>query len=140
MNNEIQILVVEDDDVDIMGIKRAIRKMKIANPLCVANDGIEALEILRGEKKGLSIEKPTLVLLDLNMPRMGGIEFLQNIRNDDKLRSLIVFVLTTSADERDICAAYEENIAGYIVKKRTEETLFEALKMLEVYWRIIEVP
>jgi len=140
MNAQAHILLVEDDDVDIMGMKRALKGLKIANTLHIANDGIQALELLRGESGKQKIELPFIILLDLNMPRMGGLEFLEEIRNDLELCNSIVFVMTTSSDEQDICAAYKKNIAGYIVKSNAQESFAEALGLIEHYWRIIELP
>jgi len=140
MNAQAHILLVEDDDVDIMGMKRALKGLKIANTLHIAKDGIQALELLRGESGKEKIELPFIILLDLNMPRMGGLEFLEEIRNDPELCNSIVFVMTTSSDEQDICAAYKKNIAGYIVKSNAQESFSEALGLIEHYWRIIELP
>lgn len=140
MNKAATLLIVEDDHVDILGIKRALKKLRIANPVLTANDGLEALSILRGENGHEKIGAPFLIMLDLNMPRMGGLEFLKTIRDDPELKSTIVFVMTTSSDERDIFAAYESNIAGYIVKGNAEETFIQALSMLDHYWRIVELP
>ncbi len=140
MNNAVQILLVEDDEIDVMGIKRTLKELKIGNDLRVAKDGVEALAILRGDDGYEKMQQPFLVLLDLNMPRMGGLEFLNIIRNDEKLYKTTVFVMTTSSDERDICAAYDKNIAGYIIKSEAESTFMEALNMLDHYWRIVEFP
>ena len=140
MNAEAHILLVEDDEVDIMGMKRALKALKIANTLHIANDGIQALELLRGQSGKQKIELPFIILLDLNMPRMGGLEFLEEIRNDAELNNSIVFVMTTSSDEQDICAAYKKNIAGYIVKSNAQESFSKALGLIEHYWRVIELP
>jgi len=140
MKQEVHILLVEDDDIDVMSIQRSLKKLKIANPLVRAKDGVEALDILRGENGQEKLNHPFLILLDLNMPRMGGLEFLDEIRNDEDLKTAVVFVMTTSSDEKDIFAAYEKNIAGYIVKSNAEETFLAALQMLDHYWRIIEFP
>ncbi len=130
------ILLVEDDDVDAMSVKRAFARMRIANPIIRAKDGIEALEILQGG----NIKHPYLILLDLNMPRMGGIELLNHIRNDSKLETSVVFVLTTSKDDEDKLAAYKQHIAGYIVKERLDEGFEELVKMLDHYWKLVELP
>lgn len=140
MKKEVKLLLVEDDDVDVLAIKRAIKKLRIANDLYTAKDGIEALELLRGENGRAKLELPYIILLDLNMPRMGGLEFLDVIRSDPELNTAIVFVMTTSADEQDIFAAYSKHIAGYIVKSDAEQTFVKALEMLDNYWRIIELP
>ncbi len=137
---EVKILLVEDDEIDILATKRALTALKIANPVFEAKNGIEALNLLRGEEGADQLEPPYIILLDLNMPQMGGLEFLENLRKDQSLKSAIVFVMTTSEAETDIWAAYEQNIAGYIVKSNTEDGFTSAMGMLEHYWRIIEMP
>jgi CheY-like chemotaxis protein len=138
---DIKFLLVDDDDVDRMTIKRAFKKLRIANDLIIARDGIEALEILRGthdsEEK---VTHPFMILLDLNMPRMGGLEFLSEIRADPELSDSIVFVLTTSNDDKDRDEAYKKNVAGFIVKCQAEDQFLDALKVIDHYWRVIEFP
>ncbi|GMR20425.1 MAG: response regulator [Gammaproteobacteria bacterium] len=134
---EIGILLVEDDGVDVMNVKRSFRKNNITNPLYVASDGIEALEFLRTETVNI---KPKIVLLDLNMPRMNGLEFLREIRSDDNLRNLSVIVLTTSNDDRDKIEAYDLNVAGYILKPVEFENFVSAVATLNLYWSLIELP
>lgn len=135
--DKINILLVEDDQVDVMNIRRAFEKNRITNPLWVARDGVEGLEMLEGGKV------PThnlLVLLDLNMPRMNGIEMLREIRGRDGLRHLPVVVLTTSDDERDRIDAYNLNVAGYILKPVTFFNFVEAMATLNKYWTLVELP
>lgn len=136
---EVTILLVEDDHVDQEAVKRAFQKLKIANPLVVAEDGKEALKHLRSDN-GPSVHRPFIIILDLNLPRLNGIEFLKILRGDKKLKDSIVFVLTTSKDEEDIFAAYENNVAGYMVKKDIAGSFMRAVSMLEHYWRIVEFP
>ena len=136
----VTILLVDDDTVDAMAVKRSFRALKIANPIIEAHDGIAALERLRGENGVEKLQPPYLVLLDLNMPRMGGIEFLDALRRDPELRATLVFVMTTSAAEEDRIRAYDKNIAGYILKHRPGQTFLESISMLEHYWRVIEFP
>lgn len=136
----VSILLVDDDDIDVMGVKRAFKQLKLANPLHVAGDGIEALEMLRGENGHTAIPKPHLVLLDLNMPRMNGIEFLDVIRDDPDLEKTVVFVLTTSNADADRVKAYQSHVAGYIVKENTESSFLGALEMINKYWQIVEFP
>ena len=138
--NGVHLLLVEDDQVDAEGIQRAFRQQRIANPFIVVRDGVEALQVLRGEGGSDPVPRPYLILLDLNMPRMNGIEFLQALREDPELRRSIVFVLTTSDREEDKLAAYEEHVAGYILKSRAGEDFLEVIKLLRTYWRIIEFP
>jgi|TARA_B110000008_G_scaffold160511_1_gene161203 CheY-like chemotaxis protein len=130
------ILLVEDDDIDAMSVQRAFQRMKIANPIVRAKDGIEALDILL---KG-GIEQPYLILLDLNMPRMGGLELLDTIRNNPQLELSVVFVLTTSKDDEDKIKAYKHHVAGYIVKEKLDEGFEQLVKMLDHYWRLVELP
>lgn len=136
----VTILLVDDDMIDAMAVKRSFRDLKISNPLIQAANGIEALEHLRGENGREKVQAPCLVLLDLNMPRMGGIEFLEEVRSDPVLRNLLVFVMTTSAAEEDRTSAYDKNIAGYILKHRVGHTFLQAISMLEHYWRVVEFP
>ena len=136
----IHILLVEDDEVDQMAIKRAFRKKKISNPVYIAKDGIEALAILRGEGGYQQLPRPFMVLLDLNMPRMNGIEFLNVIRKDKELRRSIVFVLTTSKAEKDRIMAYDYNVAGYILKSDVGNGFMNAIEMLDYYWRVVKFP
>ncbi len=138
MNNEqVNILLVEDDEVDVMTVKRAFRQNHITNPLFVASDGAEALEQLRGNElpKGRRI-----VLLDLNMPRMNGIEFLQELRSDKELAATPVVVLTTSNDDQDKVKAYNLNVAGYLVKPVTFTNFCELMVALNKYWSLVELP
>jgi CheY-like chemotaxis protein len=135
----VNILLVEDDEIDVMAVKRAFRDLKIANPLFEASDGIEALDLLRGTN-GKSVPRPFVILVDLNMPRMGGIEFVKELRSDPTLRSSIVFVMTTSAAEEDRINAFNLNVAGYVLKHSPGHSFLDAIAMLEHYWRIVELP
>lgn len=136
----VHFLVVDDDEICIMAIKRAMKKRGIVNPVSTAYNGIQALEVLRNSvEDGLPLPRYVL-LLDLSMPRMGGLELLAELRADPSLKKLVVFVLTTSDSPRDIAAAYEKNIAGYIVKEDLHETLDTALSMLERYSKLVVLP
>ena len=134
------ILLVDDDKVDVMAVKRSFHELKIANPIVEARNGIDALDRLRGQNGYQKIPSPCLILLDLNMPRMGGVEFLNKLRHDEALRSTVVFVMTTSGAEDDRARAYDMNIAGYVLKHRPGQSFLEAISMLEHYWRVIEFP
>jgi len=137
MNHEqLTILMVEDDDVDAQGMRRSFQKRRIGNTIIRAHDGLEALELLQSGKVAL----PYIILLDLQMPRMNGIEFLSKIREDEALKSSVVFVLTTSQAEEDIAAAFNKQIAGYFVKDDVGANFCEMLDMLEGYWRIAYLP
>lgn len=136
----VKILIVDDDTVSVMAIKRALQKLKILNPLLVARDGQEALDILRSELDHGGKLPPFLVTLDINMPRMDGIEFLEEVRKDPILQRTIIFVLSTSDTPNDVASAYDKNIAGYIVKDDLGQSFNRAFKMLDAYCRIVELP
>jgi CheY-like chemotaxis protein len=133
----LNILLVEDDEVDVMNVKRAFQKAHITNPLFVAGNGLEALEMLRGSEIP---KQRRLVLLDLNMPRMNGIEFLRELRKDPELSATPVVVLTTSTMDRDKFEAYNLNIAGYLVKPVTFSDFVELMTTLNKYWALVELP
>jgi len=138
----INILLVEDDEVDVMNVKRAFKKYKITNPLYIAGNGIEALLMLRSQN-GQSPEVPytrRLILLDLNMPKMNGLEFLHEIRQDDELKRTPVIVLTTSDEDKDRIEAYNLNVAGYILKPVTFVNFAEVMVALNKYWALCEMP
>ncbi|MES1021520.1 response regulator [Gloeocapsa sp. BRSZ] len=134
------ILLVEDDEVDVMNVKRAFKKNNITNPLYMAANGLEALALLRGEGDAPIPRERRLVLLDLNMPRMNGIEFLRELRADPELRFTPVIVLTTSNEDRDKVEAYNLNVAGYILKPVTFANFVEAVATLNKYWTLSEIP
>lgn len=137
----VNILLVEDDEIDVMNVKRAFKKNNIANPLHVAGNGLEALEMLRGEGRHPALPRERrLILLDLNMPRMGGIEFLRELRADPELRPTPVVVLTTSNDDKDRVEAYNLNVAGYILKPVTLTNFIETMATLNKYWMLSEFP
>jgi len=132
-HEQLTILLVEGDDVDAQGIKRSFNKKRIANTIIRAHDGLEALDLLKSGK----VSSPYIILLDLQMPKMNGLEFLAKIREDKNLQSSVVFVLTTSHAEEDITAAYSKQIAGYFVKDDVGSNFCD---MLEGYWRIAHFP
>jgi CheY-like chemotaxis protein len=131
------IFLVEDDEVDVMNVRRAFKQHHIVNPLFVASDGIEALAKLRN---GEIPKERRIVLLDLNMPRMSGIEFLREIRKDPDLYSTTVVVLTTSKHDQDVIDAYNLNVAGYLVKPVTFDNFCALMAALEKYWSLVEFP
>lgn len=134
-------LLVDDDDVSIMAMQRALKKLKIVNPTLVAKNGQEAFDILQeAVKNNGGVLPPFIVTLDLNMPRMNGLEFLEAVRADEALSRLVIFVFTTSDVTRDIQLAYSQNVAGYLIKENPGETLSKALEMLGCYARIVELP
>ncbi len=133
---EVTLLLIEDDEVDAMSITRAFRKMSLGNPIIRACDGLEGLELLRSGK----VQSPYVILLDLQMPRLNGLEFLDEIRQDPKLVNSIVFVLTTSKSDEDITASYRKHIAGYFVKDQVGEGFLDIVKVLNGYWKIVIFP
>lgn len=120
MAQNIPILLVEDDEIDIELVRRMLKKANVANPLHTARDGTEALEVLRGQNGRDKLPQPCLILLDINMPRMNGFELLEKMRGDADMKRNVVFMLTTSARDEDVMAAYDLQAAGYILKKDTE--------------------
>lgn len=133
----VNILLVEDDEVDVMNVRRAFQKNHIENPLWVAANGLEGLEMLRA---GSVPADRRLVLLDLNLPRMNGIEFLRALRADPELSLTPVVVLSTSNDDRDRVDAYNLNVAGYILKPVTFHNFCDAMSTLNKYWSLVELP
>jgi len=136
MRNSRPVLLVEDDRVDAMTVKRAMKDLNVANPLVHTLNGEEALEHLVNDYN----EKPCVILLDLNMPKMNGIEFLKVIKADEKLKMTPVVVLTTSRDSRDKFETFELNIAGYIVKPADYKKFVEAIRTVSLYWTTSELP
>jgi len=132
LRNGINILLVEDDDIDARAILRGLRKLNLKHKIMRGKNGIEALEILRAEQ---CLEQPYIILLDLNMPLMGGLEFLNEIRKDAQLSASIIFVLTTSNSEGDLASAYQDGVSGYFVKSEFKESYEPMLKFNHSYWR-----
>lgn len=135
-----KVLLVDDDLVDRMAVLRGFSRAGLDAEIQVASDGIEALAILRKPEQDVRMEHPFLVLLDLNMPRMGGLAFLEELRQDPTLRRTVVFVLTTSDSDEDRLAAYDHFIAGYILKSRAGRNFEELLKLLQAYWSVVILP
>jgi len=130
------LLVVDDDDVAMMAVRRAVKSLGLDVPTIRARDGREALDMLR-DAHTRTVPYPFIVLLDINMPRMNGLEFLAELRADPLLSGAVVFVMTTSDAPRDILAAYDHQVAGYIVKSSGQETLRKMFRMLEEYNDIV---
>lgn len=140
MDAMINILLLEDDEVDVMNVKRAFKKNNVDNPLFVAENGVEAFEMLRGENGKQKIGKPNIILLDLNMPKMGGLEFLKLLRKEEEFKDISVFVMTTSDKDSDIVEAYNLNVAGYILKPLSISSFMESISALKNYWKLCEYP
>jgi CheY-like chemotaxis protein len=136
---KINILLVEDDHVDVMNMQRALKNNNINHTLHIAFNGVEALHMLKGTGgKPKIVPAPSIILTDINMPKMNGIEFIKELRNDDEFRSTGVFVLTTSNDSNDKREAYNLNVAGYILKPLSFEKFVHTINILSSYWKICE--
>jgi CheY-like chemotaxis protein len=133
---QVSIFIIDDDEVDVQSFKRTFTKLKIANPIYRARDGVEALEMLRLKK----VPGPYIILLDINMPRMNGLEFLNELRKDPLLTMAVVFILTTSVADEDIFEAYRLHVAGYIPKQEMDSQFLTVVSFLDHYWRVIELP
>jgi len=136
----LNILLVEDDDGDAKAVQRAFRKTTVANPIIRAVDGIEALDIMRGANGKAKPSSPYLLLVDLNMPRMNGIQLIKALREDEILRHSVVFVLSTSKRDEDKMAAYDLNVAGYILKGTAGRDFLSLVNLMDCYRRIVELP
>jgi CheY-like chemotaxis protein len=134
--NLVTLLLVEDDDVDAMTIERSFKLNKIANPIVRAVDGLHALEMLTSSK----VRSPYIVLLDLQMPKMDGIEFLKELRNNEHLANTVVFILSGSDDDEDILKSYEYNVAGYYTKGDAGDNFINIVNVLDNYWKIVHLP
>lgn len=139
-NKLLHILLVEDDEIDAEIVKRVFRRQRVDHPLICVSDGVEAFHALRGENGHTRVPRPYLILLDINLPRMNGIEFLQTLRRDPELKGSIVFVLTTSTRDADKIAAYNEQSAGYFLKASMKDDFAAIIKLLDVYYRRAEFP
>jgi CheY-like chemotaxis protein len=136
----IHFLLVEDDEIDAEAVIRAFRHRHPPDRFVHVRDGVEAFYALRGEQGYRRIPYPFVILLDLNLPRMNGLEFLQQLRQDSELRHSIVFILTTSNRAEDVRAAYQEQVAGYILKATAGQNFTNLVDLLDMYWRVIEFP
>jgi CheY-like chemotaxis protein len=136
----VHILLVEDDEIDAEQILRAFRQYQLDTPYTHVIDGVEALQVLRGEAGYPRLPRPYIILLDINMPRMNGLELLSALRRDPDLKRSVVFVLTTSNRDEDIMAAYEGQIAGYLLKAKVSEDFLAFVKLLNMYQLMIELP
>lgn len=134
------ILLVEDNDIDVEILQRGLTKVGATGSLVRARDGIEALEVLKKDASDRNLPRPYVVLLDINMPRMNGHEFLEAVRSDAETRDARIFVFTTSDSKRDVCLAYRNNANGYIVKPTGSADLVGILETLQGYWSICENP
>ncbi len=136
MRTNKSILLVEDDEIDVMTVKRALRDLNVSNPLIVATNGEEALAKLRAAKS----QRPAIILLDLNMPRMSGLEFLREVRADGCAQGIPIVVLTTSRQDQDVVEGFNYNVAGYMIKPVDYAKFVEVMKAIDRYWTLSELP
>ena len=136
MRNSKPILLIEDDNVDVMTVERVFRDLKIANQLVSTSNGEQALEYLRTNGN----KKPCVILLDLNMPKMNGTEFLKIVKTDESLKKIPVVVLTTSSQQRDVVESFKLGAAGYMVKSVDYGKFVETIRTINLYWTLSELP
>ncbi len=143
MSNPINVLLVEDDEVDVMSVKRAFMQNNITNPLYVVENGEEALDFLLQDGEFANPDlapRPSLILLDLNLPRMNGLELLEIVKSNAELCEIPVVVLTSSTMESDIKYSFRNGVAGYVVKPVTFEKFVQAVAILDMYWTLSKLP
>ena len=136
MRTKKPILLIEDDEVDVLTVRRALQDLDVQNPVSVAGNGEVALEILRDN----AAPRPVLIFLDLNMPRMGGLEFLRQARREGCAEGIPVIVLTTSRQDQDVVEGFQYNVAGYMIKPVAYEEFVEVMKAIDRYWTVSELP
>jgi CheY-like chemotaxis protein len=136
MRSSKPILLVEDDKVDAMTVKRALKEIKITNRLYHVNDGEQALDFLKNPET----DSPGIILLDLNMPRMNGIEFLKIAKKDEAIKKIPVIVLTTSIEDQDKVDSFNLGVAGYMIKPVDYRKFVEVIKTIDLYWTLSELP
>ena len=142
MNNLGRILMVEDDANDIELTLTALDEYHLANEVVVARDGEEALDYLfcRGQHAARSSENPAVMLLDLKLPKVDGLEVLRRVKSDDRLKKIPVVVLTSSHEEKDLLASYELGVNAYVVKPVDFHEFVNAIKELGIFWAVINSP
>jgi CheY-like chemotaxis protein len=131
-----EVLLVEDDRIDALLVKRAFRSLKINNPIHHVENGEEALEFLRNSENN----KPWIILLDINMPRMNGIEFLKEAKQEESMQDIPIIILTSSVEQRDRVDAFKSGIAGYMVKPVTYSDMLKLVEAIKQYWTISKLP
>lgn len=140
MSSSMNILLVEDNDLDVEILKRGLKRLGASGSLVRARDGLEALDVLRQDVTARDLPRPYVILLDINMPRMNGHEFLEALRTTDDIRDARVFVFTTSDSKKDVATAYRNNANGYIVKPNSSTELQNVLEALQQFLDICEDP
>lgn len=140
LQNSVNILLVEDNDLDVEILQRGLKKLGMPNAMVRAHDGLEALQILTEDMEKHALPTPYVILLDINMPRMNGHEFLEKLRKTEGISDARVFVFTTSDSKKDIGQAYLNNANGYIVKPDSSSELRDVLQVLQRFWALCEHP
>jgi CheY-like chemotaxis protein len=138
--SEVTLLLVEDDEVDATTVVRGLLQADIRNPLVRARDGIEAMDIMLGANGKQKLKAPFLLLVDIRMPRLDGLALVRRIRSNPALQRTIIFILTTSDNDRDRAAAYDAHVAGYIVKSNAPDQYHALARMLDYYLSIVSPP
>lgn len=140
-NAQLRLFLVEDDEVDVMNVKRALKKNNLTVPIDHVSNGYEALKLLNHwQSHEFTRLKNLLILLDLNMPKMNGLEFLKLLRSNSQFSKIPVIILTTSSQQKDLVAAYDLNVAGYLIKPMEFHKFVETMNALIQYWSICEMP
>ncbi len=137
---DLHVLLIEDDDVAAESVVRSLQRAGLSCPVTWAEDGQAALDVLRDQDPARQVPRPRLILLDLNMPRMNGFEFLEAIRADPQFKDEVIFVLTTSNADSDRSRAYAENVAGYMVKSAVGPQFMKLTNLLDGYRRAVQLP
>ena len=135
-NSKLSILLIEDDKIDVLTVKRAFKDLKILNTVHVSENGLEGLDFLHNSNN----ENPGIILLDLNMPKMNGLEFLQERQKEDQLKLIPVVVLTTTKAEQDKIESYKLGVAGYMIKPVDYLQFVEVINTINLYWTLSELP
>ena len=134
MRSQKPILLLEDDSIDVMTVKRAIQEINVTNELIIAENGEEGLKLLEAGRI------PCIIFLDINMPRMNGLEFLKAIRHDDRFRLIPVIIMTTSKEVEDKIASFSLGVSGYMIKPMDYVKFVEIMKAINSYWTLSEMP
>ena len=132
--NEIQILLVEDNEGDILLTLEAFKEMKVKNTVTVVKDGVEAIDFLKKRSQAKDLSMPDLILLDINMPKLNGIEVLEFIKRDEKFRKIPVVMLTTSSSQEDISACYDKYANCFITKPLDFGRFMDVVEQVETFW------
>ncbi len=136
--SKLKVLLVDDDEVDYMNVKRAFKKNNLEHVLEYQPNGLDAINYLKSVEKRSNL--PQVVLLDINMPKMNGHEFLEELRSNDKLKHIVVYVLTTSSQNSDIDKAYKNQVSGYLVKPLDFDEFKSTVKRLDDLWEVQKFP